>query len=165
MEIAMKKNKMTHCTVTIMLALFIALALAAHSAAGPGRPALGGGGPLMRCIDQLNLSVDTRAKVDALIQKHSENMAAERDAMRGAMDTYYSALTTSPQDSAALAKAQQAIIALEQKRTENRLALEKSIVALLSADDAAKLGRCLSSAQTAGFPGEPPSFGGKTRMK
>jgi Spy/CpxP family protein refolding chaperone len=119
----------------------------------------------MRCIDQLNLPADTRAKVDALMQKHSESMSAERDAMKGAMDTYYSALTTSPQDSAALAKAQQAIIALEEKRAESRFALEKSIVALLSTDDAAKLGKCLSSAQTAGFPGEPPSFGGKARMK
>jgi Spy/CpxP family protein refolding chaperone len=151
--------------VTIMLALVTILVAAPYSAAGPGRPPMGGGGPLMRCIDQLTLPADTRAKVDALIQKHSEHMAADRDAMKGAMDTYYSALTTSPQDGAALAKAQQAIIALEQKRAESRFALEKSIVALLSADDAAKLGRCLSSAQTAGFPGEPPSFGGKARMQ
>ena len=119
----------------------------------------------MRCIDQLNLPADTRAKVEALIQKQSENMAADRDTMKGAMDTYFSALTTSPQDSAALAKAQQVIIALEQKRAESRFALEKSIVILLNADDAAKLGKCLSSAQTAGFPGEPPSFGGKARIR
>lgn len=85
--------------------------------------------------------------------------------MKGAMDTYYSALTTSPQDSAVLAKAQQAIIALEQKRAESRFALEKSIVALLSADDASKLGRCLSSAQTAGFPGGSPAFGGKAGIR
>jgi hypothetical protein len=92
-------------------------------------------------------------------------MAADRDAMKAAMDTYYSALTASPQDSAALAKTQQTIIALEQKRADSRFALEKSIVALLSADDAAKLGKCLSIEQAAGFPGEPPSFGGKARMR
>ena len=143
----------------------IMLALAAYSAAGPDRPPMGGGGPLMRCIDQLNLPADTHAKVEALIQKHSENMAADRDAMKAAMDTYYSTLTASPQESAALAKAQQIIIALDQKRAESRFALEKSIVARLSADDAVKLGKCLSSAQTLGFPGEPPSFGGKARMR
>lgn len=151
--------------VTVMFVLIAILALTTYSAAGPGRPSLGGGGPLTRYIDQLNLPTDISAKVEALIQKHSENMAADRDAMKGAMDTYYSALTTSPQDSATLAKAQQAIIALEQKRAESRFALEKSIVALLSAEDAANLGKCLSSAQTAGFPGEPPSFGGKARMR
>ena len=160
------KTPRTMCQiVTIMLALVTMLALAAYSADGPGRPPLGGGGPLTRCIDQLTLPADARAKVEALIQKHSENMAADRDAMKSAMDTYYSALTASPQDSAALIKAQQAIIVLEQKRAESRFALEKSIVALLSADDAAKLGKCLSSAQTAGFPGEPPSFDGKPKMR
>ncbi len=161
----MKTTRTTHQIVTVMLVMAAMLAPAAHSVAGPGRPLLGGRGPLMRCIDQLNLPADTRAKVETLIQKHSENMAADRDAMRGAMDTYYSALTASPQDSAALATAQQAIIALEQKRAESRFALEKSIVALLGAEDAAKLGKCLSSAQTAEFPGEPPSFGGKAGMR
>lgn len=161
----MKTNRTMCQIVTIMLALVAMLSSAPYSAAGPGKPPMGGGGPLMRCIDQLNLPADTRAKVDALIQKHGENMAADRDAMKGAMDTYYSALTASPQDSAALAKAQQPIIALEQKRAESRFALEKSIVTELCAEDAAQLGKCLSSAQTAGFPCEPPSFGGKTRMK
>ncbi len=160
------KTPRTPCQiVTVMLALVAMLVATTSSAAGPGRPPMGGGGPLMRCIDQLTLPADTRATVGALMQKQSEGMSGERDAMKGAMDTYYSALTASPQDSAALAKAQQAIIALEQKRAENRFALEKSIVVLLSADDAAKLGKCLSSAQTAGFPGEPPSFGGKARMR
>jgi Spy/CpxP family protein refolding chaperone len=161
----MKKKRTMFQTVAIMLVLVTMLVATPYSAAGPGRPPMGGGGPLMRCIDHLNLPADTQATVEALIQKHSENMAADRDAMKGAMNTYYSALTTSPQDSAALAKSQQAIIALEQKRAESRFALEKSIVALLSADDAAKLGKCLSSEQAAGFPGEPPSFGGKARMR
>jgi len=145
--------------------LFTLPVLAAYSAAGPGTPPLGAGGPLMRCIDQLNLSPATRARVDALIQQQNESMTADRDAMKGATDAYYSALTAAQKDSAALAKAQGAILALEQKRAESRFALEKSIVALLSADDAVKLGKCLSSAQTAGFPGEPPSFGGKARIR
>ncbi len=161
----MRKKSTMFQSVAIILALVTMLVAMPCSAAGPGRPPLGGGGTLMRCIDQLDLPADTRATVEALMQMHSEGMSAERDAMKGAMDTYYSALTASPQDSAALAKAQQAIIALEQKRAESRFALEKSIVVMLSADDAAKLGKCLSSAQTAGFPGETPSFGGKARMR
>jgi len=161
----MKKNRSIHRTVTTMLALAVVLVLAAYSAAGPGRPPLGGGGPLMRCIDQLNLSAETRAKVEAHIQKQNESMTADRDAMKAAMDTYYSALTAGQKDGAALAKAQQAIIALEQKRAESRFALERSIVAVLSADEAARLGKCLSSAQTMEFPGGPPDFGGKTRIR
>jgi Spy/CpxP family protein refolding chaperone len=161
----MKKNRTMCQTVTIMLGLFAMLALAAYSIAGPGRPPLGGGGPLTRCIDQLNLPADTRARVEALIQKQHQSMSADRDAMRTVMDTYYSALAASPQDSAALDKAQQAIIALEQKRAESRFALEKSIVVVLSKDDAAKLGRCLNSAQTADSPGGPSAFGGKAGIR
>jgi Spy/CpxP family protein refolding chaperone len=118
----------------------------------------------MRCIDQLNLPADTRAKVEALIQKHSESMAADRDSMKAAMDRYYSALTASPQDSATLAKAQQAIIVLEQKRAETRFVLEKSIVALLSADEASKLGECLKTSRPEP-PGGPPDIGSKARMR
>lgn len=67
----MKKNKMTHRNIAVMLALVAMLSSAPYIAAGPGRPPLGEGGPLKRCIDQLNFPVDTRANVDALIQKHS----------------------------------------------------------------------------------------------
>jgi len=160
----MNRKRTTHHTMVIMLALFTVPVLAAYGAAGPGRPPLGAGGPLMRCIDQLNLAPETRARVEALIQKQNESMTADRDAMKAAMDTYYSALTAVQKDSAALAKAQGTILALEQKREENRFALESSIVALLTADEAARLATCLSSAQQE-FPGGPPSFGGKAKIR
>ncbi len=119
--------------------------------------------PMMRCIRQLNLSSETLNKVEALIQTQQESMAADRDTMKAAMDTYYAALTAAAQDSAALAQAQQAIIALEQKRAESRFALESSIVALLSADEATKLEECLSSLPEP--PIGPPGFGNKFKSK
>jgi len=160
----MNKSRTTHRIPAIMLALFTMLVLAAYSAAGPGRPPLGAGGPLMRCIDKLDLAPETRARVEALIQKQNESMTADRDAMKAAMDSYYTVLTAAQKDSAALSKAQGAIIALEQKRAEKRFALESSIVALLTADEAARLATCLSSAQQE-FPGGPPAFGGKAGIR
>ena len=160
----MYRKRTTHRTVAIMLALFTVPALAAYSTAGPGRPPLGAGGPLMRCIDQLDLAPETRGRVEALIQKQNESMMADRDAMKAAMDTYYTVLTAAQKDSAALSKAQGAIMALEQKRAEKRFALESSIVALLTADEAARLATCLSSAQQE-FPGGPPAFGGKSGIR
>jgi hypothetical protein len=41
---------------------------------------------------------------------------------------------------------------------------ESSIVALLTADEAARLATCLSSAQQE-FPGGPPAFGGKAGIR
>ena len=72
----MNRKRTTHRTVAIMLALFTVPALAAYSTAGPGRPPLGAGGPLMRCIDQLDLAPETRGRVEALIQKQNESMMA-----------------------------------------------------------------------------------------
>jgi Spy/CpxP family protein refolding chaperone len=140
----MKKNRMTYLTLAVMLTLCGTLAAAQGSAAGRGRHP-GGPDPFMRCINQLNLSTETRTKVDELIQTEREATKDERDTMKAAMDAYYAALTSSEQDSVALAEAQQEIIALEEEHRENRFALESSIVALLTTDEAAQLGQCLTS--------------------
>ena len=152
----MKKNKMTYLNVIIIFGLCTILAMVRHSAAKPGGHPRGPD-PFMRCVHQLNLSSETLAKVEALIQAQIETMKADKDTMKTAMATYFEALTAADPDSAALAQAQQMIIALEQKHAENRFALESSIVALLSADEAAQLGQCLISSPPES-PTAPPDL-------
>lgn len=158
----MKKNKMTCFTVATTLMLGIMLALAHYSDAGPAGPLMGMG-PLMHCIQQLDLSSETLATVEALITTRNENKAGDRDTMKAAMDTYFAALTAVPRDSAALVQAHQAIIALEQKHTESRFALDSSIVDLLNDDETAKLSECLGSLPEP--PDGPPGFGSTLRSK
>ena len=152
----MKKNRMICLNATIIFAVCTTLAMAQHSAANPGGHP-GGPNPFMRCIYQINLSSETLAKVEALIQAQMETMEADKNTMKAAMDAYFEALTAAEPDSAALAEAQQVIIALEQKHAEGRFALESSIVALLSADEAAELGQCLINL-TPEPPTGPPDF-------
>lgn len=147
----MKKNKMHPVTAALCVALCAALAMAHYCDAKPAGPPHGGPNPFMRCLDQLTLSSETSAKIKTLMQTHFESMAEDRDTMKAAMDAYFTALTAAGSDSATLAEAQQTIITLEQKHTESRFALESSIVALLSTDEAAQLRECLTSSMT-----EPP---------
>lgn len=158
----MKKNKITCITVAVAFTLCIMLALTHYSAAGPAGPFMGRG-PLLRCIQQLDLPSETLAEVEVLIKTQRESMAGDRDAMKSAMDTYYAALMAVPHDSAALAEAQQALIALEQQHAERRFTLESSIVALLSDDEITTLRECLSSLPDP--PDAPPGFGNKARSK
>ena len=146
----MKKNKMIYLTVAVIVTLCTTLAVVQHSAARPGGHPKGPD-PFMRCIKQLNLSSETRTKVDALMQAQMETIKADRDTMKAAMDSYFEALTAAESDSAALAQAQQAIIALEKEHVESRFTLESSIVALLSTDEVTQLGLCLISSP------EPPA--------
>jgi Spy/CpxP family protein refolding chaperone len=83
--------------------------------------------------------------------------------MKAAMATYFEALTAADPDSAALAQAQEAIIALEKEHVESRFALENSIVALLSTDEATQLGQCLISLPER--PVDPPNFDNETKNK
>lgn len=139
---------MSHISLALILMLCGTLAVTTGSDAMPGKGGPPGPNPFMRCINKLNLSTDTLAKIEALFQTEREAMKADRDTMKAAMDTYFTALTASPQDSAVLAQAQQAIIALNKSHEESRFALESSIVALLSADEATQLGQCLISTET-----------------
>ena len=159
----MKKNKTIHLTTAIIFALCVALSAAQDSDARQGKGFPGGHGgpnPFMRCIYKLNLSSDTLTKIEALLQAQQAAMTADRGSMKAAMNTYFAALTAAAPDSAALAQAKQAIIALEQKHAENRFALDSSIVALLSSDEAVQLGECLASAQP-----EPRSGDNETGRK
>jgi len=101
------------------------------------------GGPhiLMRCLDQ-----------GAILAAQQETMAADRETMQAARDAYLAALTAATSDDAALAQAQQEIIRLKQQHTEARFALESSIVALLSTEQAAQLGQCLINMPAGPWP-------------
>jgi Spy/CpxP family protein refolding chaperone len=148
----MNKSKKPYITLAIILMACASLIIAKGTEAMPGKGGPGGPNPLMHCINQLGLSTDTLAKIDALLQTQRETMDAERDTMKAARDTYFTALTTVPQDSAALEQAQEALIALHTSHEQSRFSLDSSIVALLSADEAAQLGECLITTQP-----EPPA--------
>jgi Spy/CpxP family protein refolding chaperone len=110
---------------------------------GPGMPP---GPPLMRCVDQLNLSTDTKSAIDALVQADRESMQAAFESHKTLMDAYLAALTTSPLNESALASAQQALAAQQQTDTESLFALDRSIVELLTADEVAALAECMAAA-------------------
>jgi len=117
---------------------------------GPGGPGPGGHGmppgpPLMRCVDQLNLSTDTKSAIDALVQADREAMQTAFETHKTLMDAYLAALTASPLDESALASAQQALAAQQQTDTESRFALDRSIVELLTADELAALAECMAA--------------------
>ena len=103
------------------------------------------GPPLMRCVNQLNLSTDTKSAIDALLQADRESMQAAFESHKSLMDAYLAALTASPLDESAITSAQQALASQQQTDTESRFALDRSIVELLTADELAALSECLSS--------------------
>jgi len=112
---------------------------------GPGGPGMPPGPPLMRCVNQLNLSTETKSAIDALLQADQESMQAAFESHKSLMDAYLAALTASPQDESALTSAQQALAAQQQTDMEGHFALDRSIVELLTVDELAALATCLSS--------------------
>lgn len=112
---------------------------------GPGGPGMPPGPPLMRCVDQLNLSTDTKSAIDALLQADRESMQEAFESHKTLMDAYLAALTVSPIDESALTSAQQALTAQQQTDAESRFALDRSIVELLTADEVAALAECMAS--------------------
>jgi len=156
----MKKRKMAQLAAVVAVLLLTAGAGAAltlgHSKTetvspkGPGGPGHRGPGmppgpPLMRCVDQLNLSTDTKNAVDTLVQEDRESMQAAFESHKTLMDAYLAALTASPLDESALTSAQQALAAQQQTDTESRFALDRSIVELLTADEVAALAECMAA--------------------
>ena len=100
------------------------------------------GSPLMRCIDQLDLSSDTQSSIDALVQAHEDAKRSGFSTMKTLMDTYIAALTASPIDADALASAQDALITNMQADMKSNFALDTSIVALLTAEQLTALSTC-----------------------
>ena len=159
----MKRNKIVKTAVMAILLLTIgsgiSLARGGFGKRGPGmRPE----SPFLGCIYKLNLSSETKAAIDTLVQKHREsNKQAWQDNkanMKTLYTNYFKALTTSPLDEAALTSAQNAIITQTQSQVEARIQsrfdLNSAIAKLLTPEELASVAACLESeAPRAGMPG------------
>ncbi len=94
---------------------------------GPGR-----GGPMGGMMQQLNLTADQRTQIQKIMQDHRQAMQNDAQAMRDLQQQLKNAIfADSPGDTSAL---QQQIGALEAKLQTGRIAAEKQIAAILTAD-------------------------------
>ncbi len=116
----------------------------AGSGTRPPMPPPPHGSPILRCIGRIDsISSDVQSSIDALVQAREE--AKDRDARKALRDAYSAALTASPLDEDALASAQEALITDMQADMQANFDLEKSIVALLSADQLTELSACIEN--------------------
>jgi len=160
----MKRNKMLIITAVIAALLLtmgagLSMAKGGFGMHGPG---MMNRAPLLRCVDKLNLSAETKAAINTLAKKHRESNKQSWQDNQAKMKTlytnYFKALTASPQVQDALTAAQDAIITQMQTqmeaRTQSRFDLNSSIVKLLTPEELASLATCLESeAPHAGIPG------------
>ena len=113
---------------------------------GPGQRPPPGPDPivhhLIRCVDHLDVSSETRSTIDQLLNAHRDAQEQGRETMRAAMDAYWSALTASELDENALAKAKATLLSLRQQEMQSDFDLARSIRDLLSGDQLQELSAC-----------------------
>jgi hypothetical protein len=143
----MKRNKMLTITAVIAALLLtigtgFSIAKGGFGMHGPG---MMNRAPLLRCINKLNLSAETKNAINTLVQANKESLQTEFKTTKTLMDSYNKVLTTSPLDENALVSAQQALLSQRQTGMQSHFDLDKSIVKLLNKDELAALATCLSS--------------------
>jgi Spy/CpxP family protein refolding chaperone len=160
----MNRNKiLTITAVMAVLLLTIGTGLSlARGGLGMRGPGMRPESPFLGCVYKLNLSAETKAAIDTLVQKHRESNKQSWQDNKAKMKTlyanYFKALTASPQVPGDLANAQDAIITQMQTqmeaRIQSRFGLNSAIVKLLTPEELASLATCLESeAPRAGMPG------------
>ena len=151
----MNRNKILTITAVIAALLLTvgtgrSLARGGFGMHGPGmRP----GSPFLGCVYKLNLSAETKAAIDTLVQKHREaskqSLQDNKAKTKTLYANYFKALTASPLDETALSAAQNAIItqmqAQMETRIESRFDLNSAIAKLLTPDEVAAVAACLEN--------------------
>ena len=160
----MNRNKILTITAVIAVLLLtlgsgLSMAKGGFGKRGPGmRPE----SPFLGCVYKLNLSAETKAAVDTLVQQQrgSTRQAWQdnKEKMKTLYDNYFKALTASPQVQDALTAAQNEIITQMQSqmeaRVQSRFELNSAIVKLLTPEELASVATCLESeAPREGMPG------------
>jgi Spy/CpxP family protein refolding chaperone len=160
----MNRNKILTITA-VMAVLFLTLGSGlsmARGGFGKRGPGMRPESPFLGCVYKLNLSAETKAAVDTLVQKHrgSTRQAWQdnKEKMKTLYDNYFKALTASPQVQDALTAAQNEIITQMQSqmeaRVQSRFELNSAIVKLLTPEELASVATCLESeAPREGMPG------------
>ena len=160
----MKRNKML--TITALIAALVLTIGTGYSIAKGGFGMHGPGmmheSPLLRCIDKLNLSAETKNAINTLVQNNQaankQSWESNQATMKTLFTNYAKALTASPQDQNALTIAQNALITQMQAQVQtgmqSRFDLNSSIVKLLTPEELAALDTCLENEiQHAGIHG------------
>ena len=160
----MNRNKILTITAVMAVLLLtigsgLSLARGGFGKRGPGmRPE----SPFLGCVYKLNLSSETKAAIDTLVQKHRESSKQSwqdnKEKMKTLYANYFTALTASPQVPSDLANAQDAItMQMESQmdeRIQSRFDLNSAIVKLLAPEELASIAICLESeSPRAGMPG------------
>ena len=160
----MNRNKILTITA-VMAVLFLTLGSGlsmARGGFGKRGPGMRPESPFLGCVYKLNLSAETKAAVDTLVQKHRESNKQSWQDNQAKMKTlytnYFKALTASPQVQDALTAAQNEIITQMQSqmeaRIQSRFELNSAIVKLLTPEELASVATCLESeAPREGMPG------------
>lgn len=134
------KRVLNHTAFAVALAALVATTAVAFAQNPPpprqGRGAgfgqgRGGPGP-MGMLQQLNLTADQRTKVQSIMQEHRQATQTDAQTMRDLQQQLKNAIfADSPADTSAL---QDQIASLEAKLQTGRIAAEKQIAAILTAD-------------------------------
>lgn len=110
---------------------------------GRGGPGFGKGlNRLLNCIDQIEISSETRDEIDALTEQHRESMDEHRSSMQSAKDVYFDVLTAAELDEAALYEAENTMLSLKQEQSQLTFDLMRSIRELLTVDEVETLADC-----------------------
>ena len=160
----MNRNKiLTITAVMTVLLLTIGSGLSlARGGSGMRGPGMKPGSPFLGCVYKLNLSAETKAAINTLVQKHRESNKQSWQDNKATMKTlyanYFKALTASPLDETALTSAQNAIVTQLQTqmeaRIQSRFDLNSAIAKLLTPEELASVATCLESeAPREGMPG------------
>ncbi|MFZ5568796.1 MAG: Spy/CpxP family protein refolding chaperone [Thermodesulfobacteriota bacterium] len=110
-----------------------------HCARWHHRPVLN---RLFHCMQDLNLSDETRQAVRDLLAAYKESAAARREAYNQARIAYWEALTAPVLDEAALAAAEDAMLALINEGMNAKFDLAYAIRGLLTDEQIAQLSTC-----------------------
>ena len=151
----MNRNKILTITAVMAVLLMtlgteLSLARGGFGKRGPGmRPE----SPFLGCVFKLNLSSETKAAIDSLVQKHRESSRQSwqdnKEKMQTLYANYFKALTASPQVPGDLVNAQDAItMQMESQmdaRIQSRFDLNSAIVKLLTPEELASIATCLES--------------------
>ena len=94
------------------------------------------------CINQIEISSDTRETIDDLMEQYRENMDEHRSSMQSAEDIYFDVLTATELDEVALYEAENTILSLKQELSQLTFDLMRSIRELLTAEEVETLAEC-----------------------
>jgi Spy/CpxP family protein refolding chaperone len=154
----MKRNKMLTITAVIV-ALLLTIGTGysiAKGGLGMHGPGMFHRAPLLKCIDKLTLSAETKTAINTLVQNNraanKQSWESNQATMKTLYTNYAKALTAYPMDQAAqdaLTAAQNAIItqmqANVQEGIQRRFELNSAIVAKLTPEELATVGTCFES--------------------